>query len=119
MKYKFKVLLVIPFLFAMLFAVTQLSYDKTEETSVAYSITVYTNPACYSGTCWVIRQSDGAYFYLPSTGTSYYDGPSGMGAGVYDVYVCCDGIMGVGQVTLNKPSTLASVTLTLAGQCMD
>lgn len=117
----FRSLYVIPILIGMLFAVTKLSYDKApEETSVAYSITVYTSPACYSGSCWAIRQSDGAYFALPSSGSSYTAGPPGMDAGVYDVYVCCGySGMGHGVVTLYKPSTWASITLTLGGQCQD
>lgn len=94
--------------------------EENKNLPVAYSVTVYTKPDCYTGTCRLQNQSSlNVYSATPSSSDYYCDLP-GLGPGTYTVVVCCDGMVGYGTVTLTAPSTNAVVTVELAsGNCPD
>ncbi len=124
MKNLLKVVSLFVVLVVIFLATSKESFNKTisessDNPSYMYSITVFTNPACYSGSCTATRVSDGVVFPLPSTGSSYFDYPIGMGEGTYNILVCCGNKHGSGQVTITAFNRYPSITINLAnGQCI-
>ena len=124
MKNSLKSVLVIPVLFVLFFAATQVSSGKAEEGTknppYPYAITVLTKPECYSGGCAIQNTATLNVLSVPSTGSSYHLGSWPLDAGNYDVKVCCDGMYGTANVTINPPTGGAYITIELhPGTCPD
>ena len=77
------------------------SYNKTipvakeDEPSAKTSITVFTNPACYSGAVYAYGPTN---YIIPSTGSSYHKGD--IDEGTYTVRLCCGNYYGSATVTV-------------------
>lgn len=124
MKNLLRVISLLSVLIVIFFATVQVSHNQPKPESVGekdpficFTITVFTKPECYSGTCYAIDAND-TWYAIPSTGSSYYGSPSGLHAGTYTIKVCCDGMWGYGTVTLGDCPSGASTTVELQpGQC--